>query len=79
MLLDRAFSRRAKVQIAGGVAAAFTYAFIYQGKTFALGPVGNSTWAGVSVAEIVFTFVLAYVVLSVAVSERTKAGLLAPA
>ena len=64
----------AGVQIAGGIAAAMTYAFIYQGRTFGLGPVGTSTWAAVSVAEIVFTFVLAYVVLSVAVSERTKAG-----
>mmetsp|Transcript_59992 Transcript_59992/g.124118 ORF Transcript_59992/g.124118 Transcript_59992/m.124118 type:complete len:456 (-) Transcript_59992:174-1541(-) len=64
----------AGVQIAGGIAAAMTYAFIYQGRTFGLGPVGTSTWAAVSVAEIVFTFVLAYVVLSVAVSERTKAS-----
>ena len=37
----------AGVQIAGGIAAALTYAFIYQGATFALGPVGFSTWAGV--------------------------------
>ncbi|CAE7237199.1 NIP4-1 [Symbiodinium sp. CCMP2592] len=64
----------AGVQIAGGIAAALTYAFIYQGRTFGLGPVGTSTWAAVSVAEIVFTFVLAYVVLAVAVSERTKAS-----
>merc|ERR1740138_1648017 len=52
-------------QIAGGIAAAFT---------FALGPVGDFTWAGVSVAEIVFTFVLCFTVLCVAVSERTKAS-----
>lgn len=64
----------AGVQIAGGIAAALTYAFIYQGATFALGPVGFSTWAGVSVAEIVYTFVLCFVVLCVAVSERTKAS-----
>jgi len=61
-------------QIAGGIAAAFTYAFIYKGATFALGPVGDFTWAGVSVAEIVFTFVLCFTVLCVAVSERTKAS-----
>ncbi|CAJ1346910.1 unnamed protein product, partial [Effrenium voratum] len=60
--------------IAGGIAAALTYAFIYQGATFDLGPVGFSTWAGVSVAEIVYTFVLCFVVLCVAVSERTKAS-----
>jgi len=64
----------AGVQIAGGIAAALTYAFIYQGATFGLGPVGSSTWAGVSVAEIVYTFVLCFVVLCVAVSERTKAS-----
>ena len=64
----------AGVQIAGGIAAAFTYAFIYKGSTFALGPVGSSTWTGVSVAEIIYTFVLCFVVLCVAVSERTKAS-----
>ena len=64
----------AGVQMAGGIAAALTYAFIYQGATFGLGPVGSSTWAGVSVAEIVYTFVLCFVVLCVAVSERTKAS-----
>ena len=64
----------AGVQIAGGIAAALTYAFIYQGATFGLGPVGFSTWAGVSVAEIIYTFVLCFVVLCVAVSERTKAS-----
>ena len=64
----------AAVQIAAGITAALTYAFIYQGATFGLGPVGFSTWAGVSVAEIVYTFVLCLVVLCVAVSERTKAS-----
>lgn len=61
-------------QIAGGIAAAFTYAYIHKFETFALGPVGESTWVGVSIAEIVYTCLLAYVVLSVAVSERTKAS-----
>eukprot|EP00931_Biecheleriopsis_adriatica_P093870 TRINITY_DN6758_c0_g2_i1.p1 TRINITY_DN6758_c0_g2~~TRINITY_DN6758_c0_g2_i1.p1 ORF type:complete len:455 (+),score=108.18 TRINITY_DN6758_c0_g2_i1:103-1467(+) len=61
-------------QIAAGIAAAFTYALIYKGETFALGPKGDNTWVGVSVAEIIYTFVLAFVVLSVAVSERTKAS-----
>eukprot|EP00933_Yihiella_yeosuensis_P064564 TRINITY_DN679_c0_g2_i1.p1 TRINITY_DN679_c0_g2~~TRINITY_DN679_c0_g2_i1.p1 ORF type:complete len:454 (+),score=137.18 TRINITY_DN679_c0_g2_i1:96-1457(+) len=59
-------------QIAGATAAAYTYSLIHKGKTFALGPVGQFGWAQVSVAEIVFTFVLCFVVLSVAVSERTK-------
>eukprot|EP00933_Yihiella_yeosuensis_P035280 TRINITY_DN287_c0_g1_i1.p1 TRINITY_DN287_c0_g1~~TRINITY_DN287_c0_g1_i1.p1 ORF type:complete len:482 (+),score=125.67 TRINITY_DN287_c0_g1_i1:84-1448(+) len=61
-------------QIAGGIAAAFTYSFIHQGKTFALGPVGKYSWTQASIAELVFTFVLCFTVLCVAVSERTKAS-----
>eukprot|EP00441_Pelagodinium_beii_P004820 CAMPEP_0197703086 /NCGR_PEP_ID=MMETSP1338-20131121/125258_1 /TAXON_ID=43686 ORGANISM="Pelagodinium beii, Strain RCC1491" /NCGR_SAMPLE_ID=MMETSP1338 /ASSEMBLY_ACC=CAM_ASM_000754 /LENGTH=563 /DNA_ID=CAMNT_0043286979 /DNA_START=13 /DNA_END=1705 /DNA_ORIENTATION=+ len=62
------------VQILAGLTAAYTYAYIYSGATFALGPAAGFTWASVAVAEIVFTFVLCFVVLSVAVSERTKAS-----
>mmetsp|Transcript_50609 Transcript_50609/g.90835 ORF Transcript_50609/g.90835 Transcript_50609/m.90835 type:complete len:454 (+) Transcript_50609:51-1412(+) len=62
------------IQILAGVVAAYTYALIRKGDTFALGPADGFTWAGVTVAEIAFTFVLCYVVLSVAVSERTKAS-----
>eukprot|EP00930_Biecheleria_cincta_P042798 TRINITY_DN2944_c0_g3_i1.p1 TRINITY_DN2944_c0_g3~~TRINITY_DN2944_c0_g3_i1.p1 ORF type:complete len:459 (+),score=94.61 TRINITY_DN2944_c0_g3_i1:76-1452(+) len=61
-------------QIAGGIAAAFTYSFIHKGATFALGAIGEFTWRGLGVAETVFTFVLCYVVLCVAVSKRTKAS-----
>merc|ERR1719398_112743 len=39
------------------------------GKTFALKP-ATSTWAQVAIAELVFTFVLAFVVLSVATVEK---------
>merc|ERR1719253_452392 len=53
------------VQILGGVCAAFTYSAMMNGKTFALKPEG-STWSQALVAELVFTFVLAFVVLSVA-------------
>jgi len=59
-------------QIAGGVAAGFTYSAIYGGKSFDLGPVGSHTWGEASVAEIAFTFVLCFVVLCAAVSEKTK-------
>eukprot|EP00933_Yihiella_yeosuensis_P064566 TRINITY_DN679_c0_g4_i1.p1 TRINITY_DN679_c0_g4~~TRINITY_DN679_c0_g4_i1.p1 ORF type:complete len:456 (+),score=106.14 TRINITY_DN679_c0_g4_i1:111-1478(+) len=62
------------VQVLGGVAAGFSYAFIYAGSSFPLGPVGNSTWPMVVVAESIFTCLLCYVVLSVAVSPRTKAS-----
>jgi len=53
------------VQIAGGICAAFTYAFLMNGETFALKPPAYK-WSQVIVAEFVFTFVLAFVVLSVA-------------
>jgi len=53
------------VQIMGGILAAFTYSFLKNGETFALKPTGYS-WSQVIAAEFVFTFVLAFVVLSVA-------------
>eukprot|EP00441_Pelagodinium_beii_P019355 CAMPEP_0197668156 /NCGR_PEP_ID=MMETSP1338-20131121/68415_1 /TAXON_ID=43686 ORGANISM="Pelagodinium beii, Strain RCC1491" /NCGR_SAMPLE_ID=MMETSP1338 /ASSEMBLY_ACC=CAM_ASM_000754 /LENGTH=456 /DNA_ID=CAMNT_0043247527 /DNA_START=15 /DNA_END=1385 /DNA_ORIENTATION=- len=60
-------------QLAGGVSAALTYAYIYRFNTFSLGPNWGFSWWGVSIGELVFTFVLCYVVLCVAVSETTKA------
>merc|ERR1719222_250710 len=59
-------------QIVGGVCAGFTYSAIYSGASFPLGPVGSHSWSQAAVAEIVFTFVLCFVVLSAAVSEKTK-------
>jgi aquaporin Z len=53
------------VQIVGGICAAFTYSALKGGETFALKP-PSSTWGQVAAAEFVFTFVLAFVVLSVA-------------
>merc|ERR1719378_402378 len=53
------------VQIVGGICAALTYAFLMNGQTFALKP-ATSKWSQAIVAEFVFTFVLAFVVLSVA-------------
>lgn len=61
-------------QIAGGILAACTYVFVYAGQAFPLAPVGSSTWSQVVIAEFIFTFVLAYVVLCVAVSARTKSS-----
>jgi len=60
------------VQIAGAIVAAFTYSLIYSGHTFALGPQPGYKWGQVAVAEIIFTFVLCYVVLCTAVSPKTK-------
>jgi len=59
-------------QLAGGISAAFTYTFIYNGKTFALGPGPGFRTGQAFMAEVIFTFVLCYVVLSVAVSRTTK-------
>jgi aquaporin Z len=53
------------VQIVGGICAALTYSALNNGETFALKPPA-STWGQVAIAEFVFTFVLAFVVLSVA-------------
>merc|ERR1719421_351881 len=61
-------------QIAGGIVASFTYALIHYGETFPLGPGAGYGWAQVAVAEIVFTFVLCLVVLTVAVSNKTHNG-----
>jgi len=56
-------------QIVGGILAAFTYTMIYSGHSFALAPQPGYKWAQVAVAEIIFTFVLCYVVLSTAVCQ----------
>jgi aquaporin Z len=58
------------VQIVGGICAAFTYSALKGGETFALKP-PSSTWGQVAAAEFVFTFVLAFVVLSVATVKNT--------
>ena len=61
-------------QALGGLCAAGTYCFIYAGQSFPLGPVGISSWRQVVVAETVFSFLLCFVVLSVAVSEQTRSS-----
>jgi len=53
------------VQILAGICAAFTYSAMMNGETFPLKPAAYK-WSQVLVAEFVFTFVLAFVVLSVA-------------
>merc|ERR1719235_2167204 len=53
------------VQIVGGVVAAFTYSAMMNGETFGLHPPGY-TLTQALIAEFAFTFVLAFVVLSVA-------------
>jgi len=56
-------------QIMGGVCASLTYAAMEGGKTFPLGPGKGYGMPQVALAEIFFTFLLCYVVLSVATVE----------
>merc|ERR1719359_1160934 len=61
------------VQILGGIVAAYTYAAMHHGATFPLAPGPGFTFMGAACAEIVFTFVLCFVVLCVAtVKEPSK-------
>merc|ERR1719463_6895 len=48
------------VQILGGICAAYLYAGMLHGATFALEPGKGFTFAGAAMAEIVFTFVLCF-------------------
>merc|ERR1719329_1385945 len=57
------------VQITAGICAAFTYSAMENGKTFPLAPGKGYGWAEAGVAEVMFTFMLAFVVLSVATTK----------
>merc|ERR1719440_762746 len=62
-------------QVAGGIAAALTYGAIYSGQAKSavpLGPGGSHSIFHAVIAEIAFTFVLCFVVLCAAVSDKTK-------
>lgn len=56
-------------QVAGGVVAAFTYSFMHHWATFPLEPKHPYGWAAALSSEVVFTFVLCLVVLSVATTD----------
>merc|ERR1719331_2483249 len=60
------------VQVLGGICASWTYKVIYHGYSFPLAPQPGHQWSQVAVAEVIFTFVLCYVVLCVACHEKTK-------
>jgi aquaporin Z len=53
-------------QTAGGITAGLAYALITKGKSFPLGPAATHSWVDAGLAEVLFTFVLSFVVLSVA-------------
>jgi len=59
------------VQFAGGICAGFVYVFLEAGKSFPLGPAKSYGWAHVAAAEIIFTFLLSYVVLCVATTKTS--------
>jgi len=56
-------------QILGGIAASMTYVSVMQ-RSFHLGPVGAHSWSDAGIAEVIFTFVLCFVVLSVATVQN---------
>lgn len=61
------------VQIVAGICAAYVYAAMHHGATFPLEPGNGFTYGSAAMAEIVFTFTLCFVVLSVAtVKEPSK-------
>jgi aquaporin Z len=59
-------------QVVGAILGAFSYAFVH-GKTFSLGPGIGHGWTDVALAEFMFTFVLTFVVLGVAVVDNKPA------
>jgi len=58
-------------QILGSMGGALIYSSIYNGASFRLGPGAGHGYLDVIVAEVLFTFVLCTVVLTVAVSKTT--------
>eukprot|EP00747_Dinoflagellata_sp_TGD_P125975 gnl/TRDRNA2_/TRDRNA2_174230_c4_seq24.p1 gnl/TRDRNA2_/TRDRNA2_174230_c4~~gnl/TRDRNA2_/TRDRNA2_174230_c4_seq24.p1 ORF type:complete len:456 (-),score=106.61 gnl/TRDRNA2_/TRDRNA2_174230_c4_seq24:49-1416(-) len=58
-------------QLVGGVLGALTYVLMEGGKSFPLGPGASYGWAAAGVAEVVFTFVLCFVVLAVATTKNS--------
>jgi len=61
-------------QVAGGLMGAVTYRVIYGGQTFVLGPNEPFGLAETAVAEAFFTFVLCFVVISVACSPSANSS-----
>merc|ERR1719359_315506 len=58
-------------QIFGGIVGAYTHSLILGGRTVPLGPAPGHFFTQVFVGEVIFTFVLCYVVLCTAV-KHTK-------
>jgi aquaporin Z len=60
-------------QVLGGIAASLTYLAVH-GKAFNLQPGAGFTWMGAGAAEILYTFMLCFVVLRAAVSPMNPAN-----
>merc|ERR1719263_2433975 len=58
------------VQLVGGICAGFTYMIMEGGKTFPLAPGKGYGLAQAAFAEIIFTFLLCYVVCCVATVDK---------
>lgn len=56
-------------QLVAGICAGCTYSIMEGGKTFPLGPGPAHNWLSAGLAELIFTFVLCFVVLSVATTS----------
>merc|ERR1719324_1056342 len=57
-------------QVCGGVSAAGLYTLMEHEKSIPLGPGAGHNWIAVCGAEVIFTFVLCFVVLNVATTEQ---------
>jgi len=62
------------IQLLAGIVAAFTYSAVHHGGTFPLAPGKGYGWGDAAFAEIVFTFVLCFVVLCVATTTPAGPG-----
>jgi aquaporin Z len=56
-------------QICSGILAGYTYSGMHQGKSFSLVYGPDYGWVSAGLAEVIFTFILCFVVLSVATTQ----------
>jgi len=61
-------------QLIAGKLASMTYSFVYSGQSFPLGPAAGFGLGAVGVVEVLFTLLLSFIVLSVAVSTTTNSS-----
>jgi len=59
-------------QMVGGVCGATMYSWLCEWRTFGLGPYGTFSWRGVAASEIIYTFVLTFVVLTTATVKKNS-------